>query len=637
MAGEPIRWPPPGLERMQGDLAVVAARAGLAGGLLVLPMLFVAVREQDFASFGPLADSWWVIIVLGTLGLAFALDAIARIARTLRRSAEALDHGYGYPTVLRVLCDRGRDMGFLVSGLRQFSVIDDNERDAIASIRVVSWLVLAGAGLWLILTMAVGLFLAARGALSASGLQMFILLPAGVLYLFGGVAAIVQDGRVRRARSLWHKQPWSDDLAVEEIKNWQEVSGTEGPPDRGQRLVLASTLVGALAIVVVLPVLTLMPASAVGPIIAAISVPSLDMYRPRAARAEAFRSYRVDGDVSISPTEAGAILHTLVFVGVDDEPSAGEREPTVRVSQPWFPDAENVENPTGIEPYSWGDSLFARVDDGMDAAQRRYLASLAEHPLHPDFSRLARATALDAGSARWEVPFPPGVTMATIPIPRFASVRDAAHAHIGSAASAFLEGRNEDAERLLGEVISVGFLLADDGPTLIDNLIGFVLVEAGGSALADFYRVSGNTPASAELSKIREVAETSAGMMRSEAGISNDAWVRSLYTMTTDPTIARGLRWEYFINLTTIAPCLNLNRIVFGVGEGYDDFVEEARASLVRWPSDEALFEVARYGWIGASEPGAPTVLSRIAGLYMDSGENSCGRYVRHMQAADVF
>jgi hypothetical protein len=622
---------------MQGDLAVIASRAGLAGGLLVLPMLLVAVRGQDFASFGPLADSWWVIIVLGTVGLAFALDAIARVSRALRRSAQALDQGYGYPTVLRVLCDRGRDMGFLVSGLRHFSVIDDTEREAIASIRVVSWLLLAGAGLWLIVTMALGLFLAARGALSASGLQLFILLPAVVLYLFGAVASVVQDARVRRARSLWHQQPWSADLAAEEIKTWQTVSGTGRASERGERLVLVSTLVAASAIVVVLPVLTLMPASAVGPIIAAISVPNLDRYRPRAARAEAFRSYRVEGDVSISPTEAGAILHTLVFVGVADEPSAGEREPTIRVSQLWFSDTDDGENPTGLEPHLWGDSLFARADAGMDAAQRRYLASLVEHPLHTDFSRLARATALDAGSARWEVPFPPGVTMATIPVPRFASVRDAAHAHIGSAALAFLNGRNEDAERLLGEVISVGFLLADDGPTLIDNLIGFVLVEEGGAALADFYRVSGNTAAASELSKIREVAETSARMMRSETPISNDAWVRSLYRMTTDSTIARGLRWEYFINLTTIAPCLNMNRIVFGVGDEYDAFIEEARASLVRWPSDEALFDVARYGWIGASQPGAPTVLSRVAGLYMDSGENSCGRYVRHMQAADVF
>ena len=90
------------------------------------------------------------------------------------------------------------------------------------------------------------------------------------------------------------------------------------------------------------------------------------------------------------------------------------------------------------------------------------------------------------------------------------------------------------------------------------------------------------------------------------------------------------------------ADALAPGRVILGVGAGwmreeYDAFVEEARASLVRWPSDEALFDVARYGWIGASQPGAPTVLSRVAGLYMDSGENSCGRYVRHMQAADVF
>ena len=30
-----LKWPPPGLERTQGDLMQIASRAGLAGGFLV--------------------------------------------------------------------------------------------------------------------------------------------------------------------------------------------------------------------------------------------------------------------------------------------------------------------------------------------------------------------------------------------------------------------------------------------------------------------------------------------------------------------------------------------------------------------------------------------------------------------------
>jgi hypothetical protein len=251
--------------------------------------------------------------------------------------------------------------------------------------------------------------------------------------------------------------------------------------------------------------------------------------------------------------------------------------------------------------------------------------------------RLARATSLDAGSGRWELPFPQGMTVATIPIPRFGPLRAAVQARIGAAGASYLRGENAEAEQILRQVISVGFLLADDGPTLIDNLIGLVLVESGGSALTGFYRASGQTAAAAEVSRIRQVAESAAALVPRGAAPANEAWVRTLTEAITDSTVARGVRWEYFVSLATLGPCLNVNRIVFGLGDGYTAFVEEARGSLVRFPSDEALFDIARRGWVGASEVGPPTLFGRLAGLYMRSNENSCGQYVRHVQAADVF
>ena len=76
---------------------------------------------------------------------------------------------------------------------------------------------------------------------------------------------------------------------------------------------------------------------------------------------------------------------------------------------------------------------------------------------------------------------------------------------------------------------------------------------------------------------------------------------------------------------------MSLNRIVFGVGEDHTAFVEEARASLVRWPSDEALFELARYGWTGSTSATQPGLIDRIARIYMNSGSGSCGRVIDHM------
>jgi hypothetical protein len=99
----------------------------------------------------------------------------------------------------------------------------------------------------------------------------------------------------------------------------------------------------------------------------------------------------------------------------------------------------------------------------------------------------------------------------------------------------------------------------------------------------------------------------------------------------------RGLRWEYFITLATMAPCVNMHRVVFGADDSYTAFIEEARGSLIRWPSEQPVFELARRGWVGGVEPVEPTVLGWFTGLYMSSEENSCAQFVQHMRADGLF
>jgi len=626
---------------------VVAARAALAGVLLVLPFLVVVAREQSFATLGPLADAWWISIGLGTVGLAFALDALGRAARTLRRSGHAVDCGYAPSTVLRVLADAERDMGFLLAGQRHFSMVSVEERLAITRMRTLASLLLSGAGLWLLLSFGVGLLLAARGSLDALGLRLVTLGPAALAYVAGGVEYLGAERRVRRARRRWHAQPWADDAGLEEVRDWHRSldpgflivgSGSGASPAvPGRVLAAVGAMVGGLAVLVALPVLTLLPTSAVGPVLTTVARPGFEAYRSRAARIEAYRSYAVDGDVSTTPEAAGRILQTLLFVGSERAPGPGEQPPALRYRDPWIPDESGEGSPLGLAPVAWGDSIFDRIEGGVSEEARAFLASVADHPASEAFARLAGATALDVGSARWAAPLPTGMTMATLPVPRFSGLRDAANARIAAAAFAFLERRPDEAERMLAEVIAVGFLLGDEAPTLIDNLVGFSMVEAAGAALADLYRLSGRRADAAELSRLRDAADRSAAMVRTDPARGPDEWVRSLPGLVLDPSLVRGLRWEYFINLTTVAPCLNLNRIVFGPDEAYESFFEEARASLVRWPSEEALFELARYGWVGRAGGTRDGPVGWLVGMYMSAGENSCARMIRQVRAGSLF
>ncbi len=633
-------WPPPSLERIQGDLFGVASRGALASAFLVLPLLFVVTREADFATLGPLADAWWVAVALATVGLAFALDAVARASRTLRRAARGLEAGYSLSTVLQVLSDAKRDTGFLLAGARYFSELQPGERAALAGRRVVAAVALAVSGLWCVMAFSVGLLFAARGVLSPLGLELATLAPAALGYVVGGVAYLMEEARVRRARKAWFATAQSAEEVAGEIGRWRDRAASadnvatvgDGRPDEAlaKALARAGMVVGAFSVLVALPVFTLVPASAIGPVLSAVSAPGFDAYRPRAARAEAYRAYAAAADPSMSPQEAGRILHAVTLAGSDADTRAAERDPEPRVSEPWIPDLGDSA-PLELAAPVWGDSLFQRVAGGLTVEERAFLTDVADHPLAADFARLARAPSLDAAAGRWAAPFPAGLTMATLPVPPFGTLRSAASARIAAAALAFSEGRADDAELYLSEVLAVGFLLVDDGPTLIDNLVGYAIVESGGAALGHYFREAGRVGESAQLSRLRQVADRSASMMNTEETRGSDAWVRSLPDLVLDSTLVRGVRWEYFINLATMAPCLNVSRMVFGADQGYDAFVDSAHVALVRWPSEEPLFDLARRGWVGSAEPVSRGVLEGIAGLYMSTAENSCASALRQI------
>lgn len=169
-------------------------------------------------------------------------------------------------------------------------------------------------------------------------------MPAALSYLVGGFVGAVEDHRVRCARREWYRQPWASDLVEEEINAWRaDLAERDEPrvevganPARHRVWRRPGLVVGAVGILVATPVLTLVPTSAIGPILAAVAVPSFGQAQRRAARAEAFRPYRVEVDASISAQEAGRILQDLIYVGSDRGSYEGELPPTRRYEAPWI-------------------------------------------------------------------------------------------------------------------------------------------------------------------------------------------------------------------------------------------------------------------------------------------------------------
>ena len=74
--------------------------------------------------------------------------------------------------------------------------------------------------------------------------------------------------------------------------------------------------------------------------------------------------------------------------------------------------------------------------------------------------------------------------------------------------------------------------------------------------------------------------------------------------------------------------------MVFGPDDEYRAFIERAHDSLVRWPSEEGLFQMAQAGWLGTIQSDRETWLGRLLSVSMRQGDGACGEIVRKVETA---
>ena len=228
--------------------------------------------------------------------------------------------------------------------------------------------------------------------------------------------------------------------------------------------------------------------------------------------------------------------------------------------------------------------------------------------------------------------------MATLPVSRpvsrFNHVRLGAQAHVGKAVHELAHGDVSAAESTIREVITVGFLMVDDGPTIIDNLLGFGLINLGADALETFLETTGRDTDLAALRQVREAATRASKVQVRGQALNLESVLAQLPEMAANPATLRGLRWDLFTLTNTLTPCINLNRVVFGPDSTYGDWLERVRVSLVQWPSEEALFDLSLDGYFGApTQSDRSTLLARVLGITMGGSDTpgSCKEIFRRL------
>lgn len=599
-----LAWPPPGLEPLHGRLWPLVTLLALADLVLLLPLLPAAATHQPFWSLGPFGTHWWILLTTTAIGVVLLVAAVQGLVRLCWAAGAAARQGHSWRTILCVTADDARDTGFLLQGARSYAGLGAAERKTILAARLIAVAACLAAAALAPLGLTLAIVLAAAGwagertmwtlalgiplALLAAGIAARLvarLLTAAARRSGAGAEAAALGTEVRR---------WSEQLALHP----DAAKLGMGKTSRAGAFRVAAVTAGVLGVVVAAAMAATAAAGTVGAILASIAVPRFVNVHARIAAADVMRRYRIEPDPTVTPEAAGEALHALLAAGRLAESRAAPERPPVRAHETqWLPPSPVLaELPNQHE---WMLGLFDRARR-LSESERAYLRTLAANPAHQEFGMVARAPAVDIIGARYQLPFADTLTPVALPIPAFGRVREGARAHLATAALALAEGRPAQGEQRVREVISMGFVLMDQGPTLMDNLIGAVLIGNGADAMERLLRATGRAQDAEELAWVRAEVKKAAERIAQRAGGGIEEALGAMPQMVIDSTMPTGLRWEFFLQVATFASCINLHRMIFGPREDYALWLEEARRSLVRRPSDEAMFRFMARGFFAS-------------------------------------
>jgi hypothetical protein len=597
-ATTPMRWPPPGLESLHG--AAWRALILLAAGTVVLtaPLLLSVATPQSFWSVGLFGSSWWVPMLAALGGLLLVLLAIDRITRIMSAGVQAVRHGHDWSTVAYVACDARHDAGFLLQGHRQYASLEERDRRMLLSARTTAVTAYTVALLWIAAAFSAGVILAGRDLISSGGaLVLFVLGPGGLFLGIGLLAHGLEANACRALARAWRKDDSRERRLVDEISDWRADRATrltELPGAARRTLptrILAVALI-AMAILLPLPVLTVAIASAMGPALAQLAIPRYESSAARFAKAELLAPFALPATGSMTALETGELLHAVAAIGTSPARSPIEREPVRRYAA--WPDAAP---PVTLPPLqAFGTQLLPRATS-LTPAEVAYLEYITAHSALADLALLARAPLADVTGGRWHGEQFGSASVFDLPVARFGGVRQATQRHVARAVLELHHGRPAAAETTLREIISVGLLIARESPTMIDLLIGNSIALAGAASLETFYRTTGRNAEADALRRQNEGVdrvEQYARALRYEGDI--DSGLRRSMAIVANESLPRGLRWESLLSIQIGAGCLNPHTVVFGHARQYTEWLDQARASLVRYPTEAALFDLTLRG-----------------------------------------
>ena len=315
--------------------------------------------------------------------------------------------------------------------------------------------------------------------------------------------------------------------------------------------------------------------------------------RDRLVGMERLRSLESPKDASITPMQAGRAFSALQAM------TANTAFPTRAVAdnsdRPWktyqltsdmFPmRATSFNGP-------WEKSVVELSAGGFSKEEMAYLRTVAESKVWRDFDMVGSANSVDVIGGHYTLPFQDNASAFDRPGLRFADTKELASAGISRAAYFMAIGQPAQAEAALRSIVSFGFALMDNGTSVMDGLIGRLIVDMGRDGLNQFNTATHGSIFNSEVIEFKPFAARKLSTLLRQR-VSADAYRQRLIVEATDPSLPNSLRYERLRQLSN-SSCSNVREMLFGPGDDINDAFKKAATTLARYPSEAAYLELIR-------------------------------------------
>lgn len=322
--------------------------------------------------------------------------------------------------------------------------------------------------------------------------------------------------------------------------------------------------------------------------------------RGRIAQSDAVRPLALPKDPSITPMQAGLALNALQ--PKDEGKGFPMIEPAVRPEVTWEHAIITPEMFRTAQPNMYNgpnsQTILEAGAQGFTPQEMAYLKTLATAPVWQNFDLVARAPAADFIGGRFRVPFGADVTAYQLPMIRYKGIRELAYAALSRAAYHMAIGQRDSAETILRSVVSFGFTLVDNGTTILDELIGSMIVGTGRDGLHRFYVITKDPRASLPALLPPQRVDASVPAI---TRVGAEDMRRDLIARSQDPRARLGERYQA-LHMLSASACTNVRELLLGHRSDVTDALRTASTQLARYPSERALVEL-----IGR-EPDLPTM-----------------------------